>query len=283
MLWFYLLLISVFGSAIANIFRRVAMKYDKSDAVASAVVFQFIGALLVGMVALWHGFVLPPIARYPWNVIAQAIFWGGATLSLFQASRYLEASETAIITSGSAIVTIFLSVLLLHESFTFAYSFGTILILISIYLISSQKKVSFNKGTVFAIVFCLLAGLGNTNDAYMLKYSHSDTLSLLTLGFFAPGIFLLLVHPRVVKKIVPLFHPSHIVRVFLLTFFYAMAAIAYFFAIHVGGEASRASAINQSEIILTVVIGAIFLNETDRPWKKIVSALLVTAGVLLLS
>lgn len=283
MLWFYLILISVIGTAIANIFRRVSMKYDKSDAFASAVMFQFVGAIIVGTVALWHGFIMPPIFRYPINIILQAIFWGSATLSLFQAAKYLEAAEIAIITAGSAITTILASVIFLHEPFGILYTTGTILILTSIFLISNKRKISFNKGTAFAIAYCIFAGLGNTNDAFMLRYSHSDTLSLLSLGFFAPGVFLMIVNPSVVGKFRSLLQPSHLIKIIALTFFYAIAAITYFFSIHVGAEASRASAINQSEIILTVIIGALALGEKDHPWKKVFATLLVMIGVILLS
>lgn len=284
MTWFYLVLLSVVGTAIANIFRRVAMKYDKSDAIASAIVFQLVGALIVGIFAFWHGFVMPPIARYPLNVILQAVLWGSATLSLFKASQYLEASETAIIAAGNSVITIVSSIFFLHEHFGPIFIIGTALIIFSVMYISHQtKKMTFNKGTLYALAYCLLAGVANTNDAYMLKYSHSDTLSLLTIGFLAPGIFLFFVKPTVVKKMKSLLHISYFSKIFLLTFFYALAAIAFFFAIHVGGQASQVSPINQSAIILTVLIGALFLNEKDHLLKKIFCTFLVTVGVILLS
>src|SRR6185312_10140000 len=165
MTWFYLALLSVVGSAVANIFRRVAMKNDESDAIASAVIFQFIGAIVVGVFAIWHGFIMPPIAKYPINIILQAILWGSATLFLFKASSYLEASETAIIATLSSVVTILGAMLFLRESFSLIFTIGTILIILSVaYLSYEHKKVSFNKGILFVLGYCLLAGLGYTND-----------------------------------------------------------------------------------------------------------------------
>lgn len=284
MLWFYLVLFSVLGTAIANIYRRIAMKYDKSDALASAILFQVMGTVVVGIFAFSHGFVLPPIAHYPFNFLLATVLWGFATLSLFKASHYLEASETAIIAAASSVVTIISSVVVLHEHFGFVYIIGTVLIMISVFYIThSTKKMTLNKGTFFALAYCLLAGLANTNDAFMLKYSHSDTLSLLTVGFFLPGVFYVLIKPSIVKKIKPLLVFSHFSKVFLLTFCYSLAAIAYFFAISIGGQASQVSPINQSSIILTVLIGALFLNERDHLLKKVICTLLVTVGVILLS
>jgi hypothetical protein len=40
MLWFYLALASATGYAAANIFRRIVMKEEKSDALVFAIVFQ---------------------------------------------------------------------------------------------------------------------------------------------------------------------------------------------------------------------------------------------------
>ncbi len=282
--WLYLTLLNVLGTAIANIFRRIAMKDGKGDTVASSVVNQFVGALVVGIVALIHGFVLPPILHYPVNVALQAILWGIAILALFKAARYLEAAETAIITAGSSVITIISAVILLHESFSFIYVVGTICILLSIVFISGEsKKVRFNKGTLYALIYCLFAGLGSTNDAFMLKYSHSDTLSLLALGFTMPGIFLLIVRPNTLKKFQPILRPRHFSKLFLLAFFYALGAIAYFFAIAGGGQVSQIATISQSAIIITVIIGAIFLQERDHLWRKVICTALVTVGVILLS
>lgn len=227
---------------------------------------------------------MPPIAQYPINFLLGMVLWGLATLSLFKASHYLEASETAIIAAASSVVTIISSVLVLHEHFGLVYIIGTVLIMVSVFFIThATKKMTLNKGTLFALSYCLLAGIANTNDAFMLKYSHSDTLSLLTVGFLLPGIFYILIKPSVVKKIKPLFAFNHFSKVFLLTFCYSLAAIAYFFAISLGGQASQVSPINQSSIILTVLIGALFLGEKDHFLKKVFCTLLVTIGVILLS
>lgn len=284
MLWFYLTLFSILGISIANIFRRIAMKNDANDAVASTVVFQFIGAIIIGFFAAWHGFILPPITKYPLNFILQAVLWGSASMFLFKASSYLEASESAIITTLNSVVTIIAAIFLLHEGFSLVFTLGTALIILSIgYLFYDHNKMKLNKGVWYAFGYCLLAGFGYTNDAFMLKFSHSDPLSLLTLGFLLPGIFLLFIKPKAIFKIMPLVKSSHMSKVVLLTFFYALASIAYFFAIATGGQVSRISPISQSAIILTVLLGAVFLGEKDHLYKKIFCTILVTTGVILLS
>ena len=67
--WFTLTLLSVLGTTLANIFRKVAMKDDKSDVLASSIIFQLLGAGIIGSVAMIHGFVFPPISSYPLNFL----------------------------------------------------------------------------------------------------------------------------------------------------------------------------------------------------------------------
>lgn len=284
MLWFYLALISIFGSAVANIFRRVAMRGESVDPVASVIIFQFIGAILVGILAFGHGFVIPPITKYPINFLLQAILWGSATLMLFKASQYLEASQAAIVTAGSSVITIISAVIVLHEHFNILFILGTALILFSIFYIShGLGKIRFNKGMVYALLYCLIAGLAFTNDAFMLRKFHTDTLSLLTIGYLAPGLYLLLIQPQAIKKMKPIFKKSYFVKLFLLTMFYVLGGIAYFFAVAIGGQASQVAPISQASIIITVLLGAIFLGEKDYLLRKIACTMLVTIGVILLS
>lgn len=282
MLWFYLTLLSVIGTAIPNIYRRMVMAQDKSDAFASAILFQFFGTVVVGVFAIWHGFVLPPYTRYPINFLIEAVFWSMATLCLFKASHYLEASESTIFATLTTVVTIISAVILLHENFSIQYVIGTICIILSVMYISYQRgKMRMSKGIGFILLYCLLSGLGSTNDAFMLK--HVDTLSYLTSGFFIEGIVMVLVKPKALKEVLSIVPTPTFGKMFLLSFFYALGAIAFFFALHVGGQASQVSPINQSAVILTILLGTIFLHERDHLLKKILATILVTIGVLLLS
>lgn len=120
MSWFALaLLYNVFGS-IGNIFRKILLRDDKSDAVGSAIIFQWIGAILCAIVAFWHGFHMPPVREYPVNFLLNMTLWGCSTLFLYKAYKYIEASEVTILFTLESIVTIVTATTLLHEAFTIA-------------------------------------------------------------------------------------------------------------------------------------------------------------------
>lgn len=274
-------LIYVIGASFSNIFRKILLNDDRSDTVASAIIFQFLGAIIVGVFAFIHGFILPPIIQHPLNFVLQASFWGIATLCLFKAYKYCEASEVTIITASEALVTIIVAIVFLGDKFTIVNVLGTLLILLSVFIVSfKQNKFRWNIGVLFAFGYSLFGGIATVNDAYMLHFS--DTLSYLAVGFLTPGLFMMLVKFSAVKKIKPLLRPAIFKKNIIFTFLYTTAGIAYFFALSTGGQVSLVGTIAQATVVLTVFLATFALNEQDHMLKKSICAILVSVGVLLL-
>ena len=157
--WFVLAAVSVVTTSVANLLQRFIMREKDSDALGTAIIFQFAIAFLTGIFAIWNGFVLPPIGEYVWNFLAATLLWGLGSLSLFRANQLLESSEIAIISSLGTVVTIASSLLFLGESFSIAKTIGTVLVLSSIFIVTEKKnKFSFKKGTVYALITSLFYG-----------------------------------------------------------------------------------------------------------------------------
>ncbi|MBI3342052.1 DMT family transporter [Candidatus Curtissbacteria bacterium] len=202
MSWIALLLCAVFLSALSSLLQRVLMKADKSDPFAYSVVFQILGGLVIGAFATVKGFVVPPFAQYPINFLLLTILYGSGTVFLFNAYKYLEASEVTILTSVRSIVVIATAVFLLGEAFNFQKVVGTFLILLSVFLLSKNiGRIKFNKGILYVLGMALCYGSAITNDAYLLP--HVDVFSYTAVGFFLPGLFLVLVKPKVVLQLKP--------------------------------------------------------------------------------
>src|SRR5579864_2907644 len=119
MSWFVLVLLYVLLASFANILRKILLRDDRSDIYVSAIIFQYLGGIIVGIFAVIHGFVPPPLSTYPINFLLTTILWGFANLCIFKAYQEIGASEVTIITSLQAIVTIFSGIFFLHEYFTF--------------------------------------------------------------------------------------------------------------------------------------------------------------------
>lgn len=282
MSWFVLALIYVFLASFANILRKILLRDDKIDAFASAIIFQYLGGIIAGIFAVIHGFVLPPLSTYPLNFLLTTVLWGLATLCMFKAYQEIEISEVTIITSLQAIVTIFSGIFFLREFFTFLNSLGAILIIVSVILISQNKgKFRINKGIIYSLLYCLLAGFATTNEAYIVH--HYDVLSYLTMAFFFPGTFLLLINPKVLQKMKYVLQPVVLRRNIIFSFVYTIAGIVYLYALAIGGQVSQVGTIAKSSVVITVILATFFLKERKHFVKKIICAILVTIGVLLLS
>lgn len=281
MSWLIFIVVYVFAIAVANILRKVLVEDKRSDAIASAIIFQFLGTAIVAVVALIHGFKMPPITEHPLNFIFQACLWGLSTASLFKAYQYSEASEVTIIITTEALFTIIAAALVFGEVLSPINLIGMLLIITSVVIISyAGKKLILNKGFFFALGCALFSGFGIVNDTFLLHFS--DTLSLLTIGFLTPGIFILLTNPSAAKKIGPLLKPSILIKNFIFTSVFVFAAITFYFSLASGGQVAQVNAIAQASVISTVILATIFLNERDHLAKKFICAMLVTVGVILL-
>lgn len=279
--WIVFALASVFLYSISTLIQKVLMKEDKSDPYAYSVVFQILGAVVVGAFAFPRGFVVPPITQYPINFLLLAVLYGLGTFCLFKAFKYIEASELTIITASRVLITIGSAVLLLGEVIDFKKGIGTVLILLSVVLITQGAgKFKFNKGVLYALGMALTYGLAITNDTYLLK--HVDVLSFTTVGFLFPGLFLIAIKPKILLKLKPFFKPKVFSKMLILDLCYALAAIFFYTAIDRGANASQITPILQSTVIIIVILSAIFLKERDHLLKKFICAVLVTIGILLI-
>jgi uncharacterized membrane protein len=95
--------------------------------------------------------------------------------------------------------------------------------------------------------------------------------------------YILLFKPQAAKKIRLFTNLTRIRNMVLNSVFYAVAVITVFMAYKAGGPVSQIAPIGQSTIVITVILAYIFLKERDRLVNKIVGAILVFAGIILLS
>lgn len=281
--WLVFESLSILLFSVANILQKALMKDDKSDPHAYSIVFQVLGAVIVGFFAIVNGFNLPPISNYPANFLILGVLYGSGTLFLFNALKNIEASEVTIVTSVRPIITIISAVILLQEPFNLIKGLGTLLILSAVFLVSGKiGNFKFNKGFFYAIGMAICYGLAITNDTFLIG-KVSDVLSYLVIGNLLPGVFLILVKPKALLKVNQFLRPNLAVKMFLFTFIYAIAALLFYLAIKNGALASQITPIHQATVVFTVALAFIFLNEKDQIIKKFLASLLVIIGLILLA
>jgi transporter family protein len=281
MSWLFFTLLSVFTVSIANILQRVLMKDDKSNPRAYAVFFHFFIAILMFLFALWHGYKLPVFSINLLFFLLAGLLWGIGTVFVFKSLQLMESSEFTIISSVRSVVTIAASILFLHEPFSLQKVAGTVLILASIFFVTNVKKeFQLGKGIWYALGVVICYGFALVVDALNVK--HYDAISYSATINFIIGFILLFLYPVAIKQWKHFVSTEFLKKMLPLGIFFSIQAVAYYLALASGGNASQIGPINQAQVILTVIMAAIFLHERGNLWKKVMAAFLVSTGVLLL-
>ena len=186
----------------------------------------------------------------------------------------------SIVSACGMIVTIVTAVIFLGERFTLQEGIGTALILLSVVFIQRKITVSQNSGILFAIAGTTCYSLAIVSDTFILR--RFDAISYTPVMCFLPVIPLFLSDVTIVKRLKGLMKRTYMQRMTLYSFFYGIQAITYYLAIRVGANASQMAPVSRAQIILTVLLAAIFLNERDRLKFKVIAAAMVSVGVFLL-
>ncbi len=144
------------------------------------------------------------------------------------------------------------------------------------------EKLSFKsrEGVLYALVAATCAGVAVVVDALILK--NYDAFSYVTIMSFLPGLILLSFFPRQIVKIPDLLKPKAFVFMTMFCFIYTIQGLSYYLAFQNGAPMSQLTPLSKSSIILTVILAVIFLQEKSNLKRKIIAAILVTIGAVLL-
>jgi drug/metabolite transporter (DMT)-like permease len=259
------------------------MKDEKSNAISYAIVFHFLlGIMNFVFSILFNGFQTPSLDRNLIKILLAALLWGGATIFLFKALKLVESSEVTILSTIRVVVTIIFSVLFVHEVFNKQRVLGAILIIIATILVTQLKKgMKLNRGMIYILIMSILSGVAIIFDG--LNVEIYDVVSYNSVVNFTIGLLLLISNPISLRGKKYLLEFNFLNKMLPLALFSTIQGIAYLLALDRGGDISQVGTIRQAQVIVTVIFAVIFLNERSRLVLKLVSAALVTLGVILLS
>jgi uncharacterized membrane protein len=154
--------------------------------------------------------------------------------------------------------------------------------MIAIWLVNSEK-LSFKsrEGVIYALISASCAGVAIVLDAVILK--SYDAYSYLAVMSFLPGLVLMCIFPKQLTKIPKMLKPKKFLFMALFCFIYTIQSASYYLAYQGGAPMSQLTPLSKSYIVLTIVLAVIFLNEKSNLGKKIIAAILVSVGAILLS
>lgn len=281
--WLYLTIFSAITLSVTRVIQRVLLKNNESDSFA----FSFIFSLFVSLIFLVYTlatntFEFPNLFPSILNLVLMVLFYSLGGIFIYKAYKESPASEIAIIFASSSIWSVISAVLILGEEIQFKNILGVLTIITGIIVINYQKTAwKIERSHMYALVSALLFGVAFTNDALLTPYFHSIP-SYLFIAFLYPSIATLLYRPQLIYKLSYFFSAKIIYKFLLVSTIYALAAISIYTAYQIGGKASVIIPINQTSIVITVILSYFFLGERDNLPKKIVGSLLAFIGVILL-
>ena len=282
MSWQLLALISVTSLSVSNLLGRVLMKDDKSDPIGYGIIFQFgLGLVALVFALVFNKFVWPQGYGFSIRFLISTLLWTLTTVFSFSSIKRIGASEATILVSSGSLVSIFLGITVLGESITIKLFLGSLLVLVAVWIVTTEKlKFTSRKGVVFSLLAALCSGIAVVNDAIILR--TYEAFSYTTIMSFLPGILPLMLFPLKFKTTVVNIDRNFLWRMSILCLLYAVQAITYYLAFQVGAPVSQLSPITRSSVVLTVILAAIFINERNNLFRKLIAAGVMIFGVILL-
>ena len=279
MSWQILVAISVVTYSISVLLQRLLLKNNKVDSVAFSIIFQLFTGILILVYALIRGFSTPNLIPLLPNLALMIILYGAGNVLIFKALKAVEASEFTIVFATRSLWTILAAILFLGESFSSKQLLGTGFILSSVALVSWQKGLKLNRGTLISLLAALVFGLAFVNDAFIIR--NFDVPSYLALAFIFPALAIWAITPASTGKMKSMLTNDFLQKLSLLGVLYATSAITIFLAYKVGRNAAQIAPLNQTATIVTVVLAIIFLKEKAQLARKIIGAIFSFIGVVL--
>lgn len=236
-------------------------------------------AAITFVFALFTGFNIPSAHLLPFFLIS-AVLYAFGTLFFFRAAKELEASELSILAGSGALVTIAASYVFLGERFTGTQLLGVLLILLAVVVVNIRReKIVLRKGLWMGLLGNACYALAVVSDGLILR--NFDTFSFLPFMNILPATILLITFPRKIPTLIR--DIRHIDRNLLAySTVYVLAAETFYYPLKIGALVSQMSTILKATTITTVLLAMIFLKEKSHPWKKLIGAILTTAGILLI-
>ncbi len=282
MSWQLLISLSVLLYSVNGLLHRTIMKDQSSDAYAQAAAFMGLSGLFYLVVLLFRGGIQTSLSESQLLLVPATSVIGTAGVVLtFKGFKSIGASEHTILLTSSQLWSMLGTILFLQENLTLTKLAGTIAILGGIVL-AEWKKQSFklNRGAVYVLLaaFCF-AGTG-TISRFLVR--NLDVTSYLLYVSFLVSIILVLLKPKIVRKLTFYFMPKRALNIVMASINDGSANILGYTAYQIGRNALQIGPIGATQTIVTVMLAAVILRERDHMVLKLIGSIAAVAGTSVL-
>lgn len=196
------------------------------------------------------------------------------------ARKGLEASTYSILKQLSTVFMIFSGILFFKESFILNKFIGALIIVFSNILVFYKKgNFRFNKHLIFGILANVSLAIALFIDV---NYSNEFNLAFyVMLTFFIPAILIFIFERIKIKSIILEYKNSNKMILFITSISWVLMMVTKLKSYQLG-RVSIVAPLSSLTVILTIIISYFLLEEKDNLLKKIISAILIIIGVILI-
>lgn len=281
--WLFLTLISAITLSLSRILQKFLLRDGESDTFAFSFVFPFIVSIIILCYTLVTGtFEFPNILPAWFNVLLMTLFYSAGSVFIYKAYKESPASEVSIIFASSSAWAVIAAVIFLGERISFLNILGILSIIIGIIVINYQKSNwKLEKGHLYALMSAFMFGVAFTNDIFIIRY-YTSAPPYIFIAFIVPALAILLYRPQLLGKTRYFLSKKILPQMLLTSTIYAISAITIYGAYKAGGNASAIIPIQQTNVVITVILSYFFLSEKDKLVQKSLGSLFVFLGAWLL-
>ncbi len=256
----------------------------REEDISYAFIWQTLGAtILLPFLFIVPNMLMPADLSLWAMLILSCILWTLATFLTFSSLAVIDVAEKSLLSKTRVIFSLILAVLILHESLTLHKIAGTMLVFIGAAIITisnSPTGLKLNihkKGVVFMIAASFLVALAFIIDKFLIP--HFSPIFYTFLLFAIPAIMYL---PFAIGRKTQLHSVMKNAKFGVLSSV-IFSSFAYFFLLNafLATDASIVVPITELNTLVSVGTGFFFLHEKENIRKKLLAALIMIAGAVL--
>lgn len=282
--WLILTLLAVLSRSVYSLATKVLSETVKVSPITQSVLQSVFSGLLAIPFALaidQFGFANILSSWQPLLLIMLVVAFGN--ILYYQGIKWLDSGTTQVAFSSILIWGTLFSIFYLSSRFTLVQFTGIGLMLLAILLIQYQKKLIFNKGVWLIIVS---AGLFAVFQVLSAKVSNTvSTGAYLTLTYFGSSLILTAIYPQVLAKEIKTVS-QQLPSTLKATLFAASTSLLFYifayFAYRAAPDSGVVVILLTAQVVVSVLLGIIFLNERKNMTKKIFAGTLAFIASILI-
>lgn len=257
------------------------MKDEESDPYAQTVAFYGLAGFFALIFAIVHGGFQYHLSQNQLLLfIPLAITATIGPVLLFKALKSIDSSESTILFSSENLWIVLGAFIILKEPFSINKILGTLIIILGIAIAFwKQKKFQLNISALLVVSASFFYAGANLISYFLAR--DFDALSLIVYVCFLPVFTLLLIKPALIKKLAYYFKPKYRIYITVSALNDTLGTLCTYYAYQIGRNAAQISPLMGTITIISVLLAVILLKERSNITNKILGAITVAVGVIL--